>query len=146
MDTCHAGEVDKDEVERVKASTTQRGSVGFRSAGDIVQYKENSFGLSNTLELSKSLFGDLRKGTGATVISAAGGVEFAREGLNSDNGLFTYSLMEGIKTRRADLNRDRKYTVSELRKYVSDRVIDLSGGEQIPTAREENVSNDFRVF
>jgi WD40 repeat protein len=146
MDTCHAGEVDKDEVETIKAQTTERGSQGFRSAGDIVQYKENSFGLSNTLELSKSLFGDLRKGTGATVISAAGGVEFAREGLNSDNGLFTYCFIEGIKTRRADLNRDRKYTVSEFRKYVSQRVTDLSKGQQVPTAREENISNDFRIY
>lgn len=146
MDTCHAGEVDKDEVETVKAQTTERGSQGFRSAGDVVQYKENSFGLSNTLELSKSLFGDLRKGTGATVISAAGGVEFAREGLNSDNGLFTYCFIEGIKTRRADLNRDRKYTVSEFRKYVSQRVTDLSKGQQVPTVREENISNDFRIY
>ena len=146
MDTCYSGELDKDEAETVKAEATQRGSVAFRSAGDIVQYKENSFGLANSLELSKSLFGDLRKGTGATVIAAAGGTEFAREGLNSDNGLFTSCFLEGIRTRRADINRDRKYTVSEFRAYISDRVIDLSDGKQVPTSREENILNDFRIF
>ena len=117
-----------------------------RSAGSIVKLKPNSFGLQNTLELSKTLFGDLRKGTGATVISAAGGTEFAAEGVNSANGLFTASLIEGIKTRRADLNRDRSYTVSELRQYVSEAVISKSDGHQVPTSREENMKNDFRLF
>ncbi len=146
MDTCHAGELDISELETVRTSVKKSGRVGFRSAGDIVQYKENAFGLNNTLELSKSLFGDLKKGTGATVISAAGGVEYAREGINSQNGLFTSSLLEGLRTRRADLNRDRKYTVSEFRKYISMRVVKLSNGQQVPTSREENLKHDFRIY
>lgn len=146
MDTCYAGELDKDEAVEANAETKQRGSVSFRFVGESVQYKENSFGLTNTLELSKSLFGDLKKGTGATVISAAGGTEFAREGVESDNGLFTSCLIEGIKTRRADLNRDRNYTVSELRNYIFQRVSVLSDGNQVPTSREENVLNDFIIY
>ena len=146
MDTCHSGELDKDDVEKTKAEVVKSNSVVFRSAGEVVQYKENAFGLKNTLELSKSLFGDLRKGTGATVISAAGGAEFALEGVNSANGLFTSCLLEGINTRRADLDRDRKYTVSELRTYISDRVSEKSNGKQVPTSREENVKNDFPIY
>jgi len=146
MDTCHSGELDVDEVEAVAKTAKRSGKVAFRSGGDIIQYKENAFGLENTLELSKTLFGDLRNGSGATVISAAGGTEFALEGLDSSNGLFTSSLMEGIKTRRADLNRDRKYTVSEIRKYITDRVVNLSRGQQVPTSREENLKNDFRIY
>ena len=146
MDTCHSGELDTDEVETVKTNVQKSGQVAFRSAGEIIQYKENAFGLENTLELSKNLFADLRNGTGATVIAAAGGTEFALEGMNSENGLFTFSLIEGIRTRRADLNRDRKYTVSEFRKYISERVVHLSGGQQVPTSREENLKNDFRIY
>ncbi len=146
MDTCHSGELDADEVETVKSSVKKSGRVAFRSAGGIIQYKENAFGLENTLELSKNLFGDLRNGTGATVIAAAGGTEFALEGLNSENGLFTSSMIEGIRTRRADLNRDRMYTVSEFRKYISERVVHLSGGKQVPTSREENLKHDFRIY
>jgi WD40 repeat protein len=146
MDTCHAGELDTNEVETVKKSVKKSGRVGFRSAGDIVQYKENAFGLGNTLELSKSLFSDLKRGTGATVISAAGGVEYAREGINSQNGLFTSCLLEGLRTRRADLNRDRTYSVSEFRKYISKRVVTLSKGQQVPTSREENIKHDFRIY
>lgn len=146
MDTCVSGELDTEEVATTQKAAKRSGKVAFRSAGGIVQYKENPFGLKNTLELSKSLFGDLKKGSGATVISAAGGTEYALEGLDSQNGLFTSSLMEGIKTRRADLNRDRKYTVSELRTYIADRVVNLSRGQQVPTSREENLKNDFRIF
>ena len=146
MDTCHSGELDKDDVEETSKKATKSGKVAFRSAGTIVQLKENTFGLNNTLELSKSLFGDMKKGTGATVISAAGGTEFAAEGLNSANGLFTSTLIEGIQSRRADIDRNRSYSVSELMNYISEQVMTLSNGMQIPTSREENVKNDFRVF
>ncbi len=146
MDTCHSGELDQDDVEVAAEQTKSVGSVSFRSTGAIVKLKENSFGLENTLELSKALFGDLKKGTGATVISAAGGTEFAAEGINSSNGLFTASFLEGLKTRRADRNRDRSYTVSEIRSYISEQVINKSGGSQVPTSREENIKNDFRVY
>jgi len=146
MDTCHSGELDADDVEKAQKEVKSIGSVAFRSAGEIVKLKENSFGLENTLELSKALFGDLKKGTGATVISAAGGTEFAAEGLNSANGLFTSCLIQGLKTRRADWNRDRSYTVSEIRNYVSKEVILQSNGKQVPTSREENIKNDFRVY
>jgi len=94
----------------------------------------------------KTLFGDLKKGTGATVISAAGGTEYALEGLNSSNGLFTSCLISGIVQRRTDLDRNRKYTVSELQRYISEQVIRLSNGKQVPTFREENFANDFRVY
>ena len=66
MDTCHAGELDVNDVESVNESVQSSGAVAFRSTGKLIQMKQNSFGLENTLELSKSLFGDLKKGTGAT--------------------------------------------------------------------------------
>lgn len=146
MDTCHAGELDQDDVEEAEESISAIGSVSFRSTGSLIKLKENSFGLDNTLELSKTLFSDMRKGTGATVISAAGGTEFAAEGLNSENGLFTSCLIKGFKTRRADLNRDRDYRVSEIRQYVGEQVILLSNGKQVPTSREENIKNDFKIY
>lgn len=146
MDTCHAGELDEDDIEDAEQSISSVGSVSFRSTGSLVKLKENSFGLDNTLELSKTLFSDMRKGTGATVISAAGGTEFAAEGVNSKNGLFTSCLIQGFQTRRADINRDRDYRVSEIRQYVSEQVILLSNGKQVPTSREENIRNDFKVY
>ncbi|MDA0195246.1 MAG: caspase family protein [Bacteroidetes bacterium] len=147
MDTCHSGELDSDDVESVNEASVVIGPTTFRSTGKLIKLKQNSFGLENTLELSKSLFGDLKKGTGATVISAAGGAELASdEGVYSQNGLFTSSLIQGINTRRADLDRNRSYTIREIQEYVSEQVITLSGGKQVPTSREENIKNDFQVY
>lgn len=145
MDTCHSGELDKDEVEKSNEAEVEVGDVGFRAAGQGVRSKEG-FGLQNTSELMENLFSDVRKGTGATVISSAGGAEFAMESAEWKNGLFTFCFLEGLSTRKADLNRDNEIHVSELRKYVYDRVSTLSNGRQRPTARSENISLDYRLW
>jgi uncharacterized caspase-like protein len=95
----------------------------------------------------KELFTDLRRSTGATVISAAGGVQFAYEGINGlKNGVFTHCIKEGLSNKAADLNKDGKIALSELQQYVAEQVVKLTGGKQQPTSRIENLVNDFRVW
>ncbi|MFK8038494.1 MAG: caspase domain-containing protein, partial [Crocinitomicaceae bacterium] len=98
IDACHSGEIDKDELALVASSTQETGDIQFRSVGTSVAPK---LGMENTSELTKSLFSDLRKGTGATVISSSGGMEFAMESDEWKNGLFTYCLINGIKSAKA---------------------------------------------
>jgi WD40 repeat protein/uncharacterized caspase-like protein len=145
MDTCFSGEVDKDEMELAQASKTEFGNVTFRSAGAGVRMKE-SFGMENTTEIMKELFTDIRKGTGSTVISSAGGAEFAMEGEQWKNGLFTFSVLNGIEKKAADLNNDGKIMLSELQDYVRSNVSKLSEGRQSPTSRIQNISMDFQVW
>ncbi|MEA3494703.1 MAG: caspase family protein [Bacteroidota bacterium] len=145
MDTCHSGELDKDEVERTSSSQSESGKITFRSAGVGVRQKEG-VGLNNTSELMKEMFSDLRRGTGATVISSAGGAEYAMESRDWNNGLFTYCLLHGLKDEAADLNSDGTIMLSELQRYVQKQVSELSGGKQVPTSRIENLSMDFRVW
>jgi WD40 repeat protein/uncharacterized caspase-like protein len=145
MDTCHSGEVDKDEVEIEEHAETEQGDVTFRHVGGDIKFK-NSLGMESTSELMKELFTDLRRGTGATVISSAGGAEYAMEGDKWKNGLFTYCLLHGIETKEADLDNDGNIMISELQKYVKHEVKELSQGKQVPTSRIENVSLDFRVW
>lgn len=143
IDACHSGEIDKEEVEFAQAKNTEEGDVRFRAVGKKVQSK---LGAQNTLELTKSLFTDLRKGTGATVISSAGGMEFAMESGDWKNGLFTYALLNGIKSRDADLNKDGEIWLSELQEYVGEKVTLMSNGLQRPTSRIENQMMDFRIW
>ena len=145
MDTCFSGEVDKDEVELAQATNTEFGNVTFRSAGAGVRMKE-AFGMDNTTEIMKELFTDIRKGTGSTVISSAGGAEFAMEGEQWKNGLFTFCVLNGINKQAADLNKDGKIMLSELQEYVRTNVSKLSNGRQSPTSRIQNISMDFRVW
>lgn len=146
MDTCHSGEVDKDEIQVSDKNNESESDVVFRNVGVAVENKESHLGLQNTSELTKSLFTDLRKGTGATVISSAGGVEFAMESDQWKNGLFTYCLIQGLTTKAADYNNDKTITVSEIQSYVQQQVTKLSNGKQTPTSRIENQTLDYRVW
>jgi hypothetical protein len=146
MDTCHSGEIDKDEIQISDNKSGSENDITFRNVGAGVENKENQLGLQNTSELMKSLFTDLRKGTGATVISSAGGVEFAMESSTWQNGLFTYCLIDGLTNKKADLNNDLQITVSEIQKFVQNEVNRLSKGRQNPTSRIENNELDYRIW
>jgi WD40 repeat protein len=141
MDTCHSGELDADEIEEGPPAELEEGDVQFRSAGQGVRKKEG-LGFDNSINFTQNLFSDLRKGSGATVISSAGGAEYAMESDEWNNGLFTYVFINGINQS----NADKKVYLSEIRAYVNENVQFLSKGKQIPTAREENISRDYIIF
>lgn len=144
IDACHSGEVDKEEVEQMAMAGTNVNNITFRTAGAGIQKK--NLGLKTTSELMGELFTDLRRGTGATVISSAGGAEYAMESDQWKNGLFTYCLLHGLKDKTADLNEDGQVMLSELQHYLRTEVTRLSNGAQQPTSRMENISMDFRIW
>lgn len=145
MDTCHSGELDKDEVFFVATTEEQESNedISFRAVGEAVQQKETG---ATPTRLVSELFNDLRRGTGATVISSAGGAEFAMESDEWRNGLFTYCLINGLQSKTADLNGDGKIMLLELQEYVVSKVTALSNGKQIPNSRIQNLELDFRVW
>ncbi|MFT5821129.1 MAG: WD40 repeat protein [Crocinitomix sp.] len=145
MDTCHSGEVDKEDVF-FAASEEQEESdddIAFRSVGAAVVEDKTK---ATPSRLAGELFNDLRKGTGATVISSAGGVEFAMESDEWKNGLFTYCMLNGLKNRTADLDGDGTIMLLELQEYVVDKVRALSHGRQIPNSRIQNIELDFPIW
>ena len=146
IDACHSGEVDKDAETQIVAQTTTEKDVIFRGVKPRGYQSNTTLSYNNSFELMKELFADLRKGTGAVVISSAGGGEFAFEGEQWKNGVFTYSLREGLLSGLADLNKDHQITVSELQKYILENVQKLTGGKQKPTMRQENIENDFGIW
>ena len=93
----------------------------------------------------QELFSDFRKGTGATVISSATGTEFAYESAAWNNGVFTFSLINGLKSKTADQNKDNVIRVSELKAYALNNVDKLTQGQQHPTSRIENTHNNFII-
>lgn len=145
MDTCHSGELDAEEVEIAATSEQESGDVQFRSVASGLRKKQGA-GLKNTSEMVKELFVDLRKGTGATVISSSGGAEYAMESSTWKNGLFTYCLLNGLKSKKADLNNDGLIVLSELKMYVQNEVATLSKGKQTPTSRIENLTVDYGIW
>jgi WD40 repeat protein len=141
MDTCHSGEVDKEEVLAAGPHKVTEGMVqarGFRG----VDVRQARLGTNHSAELMREMFTDLRRGTGVVAVAAAGGLQYALESKEWQNGVFTYALLRGLGGA-ADKNKDGKVQVSELRDYVLEEVRRLTDGRQAPTVRRENLDFDF---
>lgn len=88
----------------------------------------------------------LARSTGTFWITATGSNQFASEFVKLGHGIFTYSLLEGIKGA-ADTNGDNKLTVRELSTFIENKVPELSeqlkGSPQFPSAY--SFGNDFPI-
>lgn len=148
MDACHSGEVDKSRIKVSEGTTVTkntRGLVEYSYPSDV-QEEHYKVGITTSFELMQELFSNISKGSGAVVISAAAGNSFALESDEWKNGVFTYSLLSGLKTKSADKNKNGEVTVSELKDFVSQEVEKLTEGAQRPTSRRENLEFDFRIY
>jgi WD40 repeat protein/uncharacterized caspase-like protein len=146
MDTCHSGELDKEDVETyANTESNENEEVVFRATESTNAVRERQ-GLKKTNEAVKEMFNDLNRGTGATVISSAGGVEYAMESETWKNGLFTYCLLNGLRSKLADLNNDGQILISELQQYIRLAVNKLSNGKQTPGSRFENIALDYVIW
>jgi WD40 repeat protein len=155
VDTCFSGEIEKDEPSAL-TSVAGAGSVtmrAFSAMRGISVQRDDSAGSSPPssavpvyAKSQQEWFADLRRGTGAAVISSASGNEYALEGEQWHNGVFTYAVLVGLKNGKADRNGDGVVTVSELEAFVIDAVRTLTKGQQNPTVRRENLDYDFPVY
>jgi len=141
IDACFSGEVDE---EGTLSDPNENGTK--KDSSRAVRLAGSTFAQSTALEMSKAVFSDLRQNSGATIISSAGGTEAAFEGEKWNNGLFTHCVLEGMKNYKADQNGDKKITLSELQKFVSEEVYRLSEGKQSPTYRMENTVLDYELW
>jgi WD40 repeat protein len=139
LDACHSGEIDKESASVDKDGLKViYGDIKFRGFQTLLESNQ-------AFELSKILFADVDKNVGAAVISSSGGSELSLEGKKWNNGVFTHVVLQGLKSKKADLNGDGDMNVSELLFYVNENVKELTGGKQTPTSRVENIYYDFRV-
>jgi hypothetical protein len=94
IDACHSGEVDKEDT--ISMNNTAN-SLGLTRGISIKQPKaQHQLGLKNSFELMQALFVNVGRSTGATIISAAAGNQFALERGDLKNGVFTYSILEAM--------------------------------------------------
>ena len=146
LDACHSGEVDKEKdiTFANKETGMQQNVVATTARGNIVIGKSKT-GLQTSFEMMQELFANLGNGNGTTVLSAAGGREYALESDEWKNGVFTYSIIRALKDPATDENNNKKISVKELKKVVFDSVKTLTGGRQKPTSRVE-ASDDWNIW
>lgn len=140
IDACHSGEIDKDDIIKTDLIENEQGDIKFRSPLSFMLLDS-----TGSFDLAKTLFADMRLNNGTSVISSAGGTEYAIETDQLKNGVFTWCLLYGLSSGAADLNKNRIITLSELQEYLLFEVSKLTGGKQTPTSRVENLSTDFRI-
>ena len=149
IDACHAGEVDKTTLQASQQATlqgNQRGTLTTYTYPVDAAEEHHSIGTKTSFELMQELFGNVSKGSGAVVISASAGNSYALESDEWKNGVFTYSLLSGLKNYFADGNKDKSITATELKDFVSKEVERLTKGAQKPTSRHESLEFDFRIW
>lgn len=137
IDACHSGEVDKEEGIAMRKMADSLGlTKGLIINGSATNKQQ--LGLMNSFELMQSLFVNVGKSTGATIISAAAGNQFALERGDLKNGVFTYSLLEAM-------DKNKSIKISQLKKIVGKRVEQLTKGMQKPTSRNETIAVDWSL-
>ncbi len=148
MDACHSGEVDKQEVTYKQPALDSDVTATFaaNSKGLKMSNTEGKMSLTNSFLLMQDLFANLNRGSGTVVIAAAAGDSYALESDRWRNGVFTYSLLEGLKEGNADGNKDGRITIGELQTYVYKKVTDETGGQQKPTTRQANLEYDWYIW
>ena len=148
LDACHSGEVDKEEdITFSNVETAMDDSVVINPAqtrGNILIGKSKA-GLQTSFEMMQELFANLNYGNGTTVLSAAGGREYALESDEWKNGVFTYSLLKSIQNEKTDQDGNKKISIRELKAAVFEKVIRLTGGRQKPTSRVE-IMDDWYIW
>jgi len=81
---------------------------------------------------------------GAVVFASSTGKQYSLEDKAWGNGAFTKALVEGIGGR-ADYKADGKITINELDLYLSERVKELTKGQQTPTTTKPETIPDFPI-
>lgn len=139
IDACHSGEIDKENAPFNFGSSMAAKPVGRSNIRKVPRKIQ----LGNTVKLMETYFTDVSKDLGVNIISAAAGEEYALESSEWNNGVFSYSFMQALFDKKADSNYDKKITQTELRKYMQQRVQELTNGKQQPTSRSVNASYDW---
>lgn len=146
IDACHSGAIDKEDYAQstvqdlAQAGGSGAGTIVFRGTSGTLEARSEE--VRNVNAVMEDVF-LCAAGGGATVVTAASGMEVAVEDASMRNGLFTYCLTAGMKrdgsgSYAADTNGDGTLTLSEALDYASKQAQALSGGRQTPTIRAKN--------
>jgi len=82
---------------------------------------------------------------GVVVFAASTGRQFSLEDPKWQNGAFTKALLEGVGGKAAYGGNSNKITVNMLDLYISERVKELTKGQQTPSTTKPSTVPDFPV-
>jgi hypothetical protein len=103
----------------------------------------NPFGIIDKYE---ELFVDLSGASGAVVITASRGNEYAQEDKELKNGAFTHFAKLGLESFGADIDGNNEITALELLSYIKENIRNSPFKSQTPSAKRTRTELDFPIF
>lgn len=144
LDTCESGELDETTYSRLYTTAYARGLKPRTYRKPLKKRGANMpTGRSYLLEKNRFIHNDLSRRTGAVVFSSSRGGEISYESSAIRNGFFTKGVIEALTTMKADKNMNHRISLKELQIYVSNSVIDSTGGLQHPTIDRDNLYQEI---
>jgi WD40 repeat protein len=138
IDACHSGELDKEEKLEMDSIALSHG-LKSGELNPVIPAHKKHLGFMNSFELMQALFVNVGKTTGATIIAAAAGNQYALEGGGHENGIFTFYLLETMR-------ENETIRIKELQNQITLKVEQFMHGLQRPTSRSETVYEDWEVW
>ncbi len=83
---------------------------------------------------------------GVVIMSGSTGEESSLESEEWKHGVFTLSLIKGLKDMQADIMADGLIYLRELDLYVSSNVNELTNGKQNPTTQKPSTISKFLIY
>jgi hypothetical protein len=146
LDACESGDYDEEGfITRQKPGEQIIVDTNGRRGIDLGNTQASTPAF-NYLDVMKQYFVDLEAESGATIIAASSGTSAALENDKWQNGVFSYAFMEGLFNFKADYNRNKNITVSELVDYMAETVTRLTNGFQQPSIRNIDLRNDWIII
>lgn len=137
MDTCQSGE------ERGPAPTLGKKARGLRVRNvrglELASDPPSRAARPTTdglYQRDRFIENDVRRRSGAVVLSSSRGDQLSFENDGAQHGLFTKAVLAALKN--ADSNRDSQVSTDELLTHVRDAVSRASGGAQTPIIDRDN--------
>lgn len=150
LDACHSGEVDKhSDIELALGNTdsvnTELKNILPKGAKMVSIKHGRKDSSARAFGLMQQLFINLNSGNGTEVIAASAGSEYALEGMEWNNGIFTYCLLLGLKNKKADSDKNGHVDISEIKKYIIYKVPQFTRGLQTPSFRNEILRDNWQL-
>jgi WD40 repeat protein len=83
---------------------------------------------------------------GVVIMSGSTGEESSLESEEWEHGVFTLSLIEGLKEKKADIKSDGIIFLRELDFFVSNNVYELTRGKQNPTTQKPSTISKLIIY
>ncbi|TND10022.1 MAG: peptidase C14 caspase catalytic subunit p20 [Bacteroidetes bacterium] len=105
---------------------------------------------ASVIEVNKAIRQLNGQGEGVTTLSSSSNDEYSYEDVKWQNGVFTYSIREGLRDGKADKDANGIITIGELYDYIAERVpklvTEVKGKDQHPTMPVNDLLKNTPIY